>query len=204
MPVGPISREHTENGKLPSKLPDCIHKRNAMPNDFIVSTTPASTPSYSGTPAPSPADAGTLATAAFEDSTCIDYGNPFPQAVLQGVPSNVRVQLTLASGITQLGPNQYAVSLSLSGTSTVQLTPNAADAQQDETEPVSPNSFTWSFVSRNVNVATVNSSGLVTAVGRGECEILISSTRAVNASFTGATPSGTEGVQASLNVRVVA
>jgi hypothetical protein len=166
---------------------------------------PSDTANYTGIPAPSPTDGGTLQTGGWADLDGQQtFPRSFPTEVFEAIPANVRVQLALASGITRLGPSQYAVSLSLSGTDTVQLTPNAADAQQDETSAVSPNSFTWSFVSRNVNVATVNSSGLITAVGRGQCEVRVISSRAVNASFVGATPSGTEGTDATIQVTVLA
>jgi len=92
--------------------------------------------------------------------------------------------------------------LSVSGT--LQLTPNGADAQQNPTSAVAPNAFTFIYKSRNINIATVTSGGLVTAVGRGQCEIVVSSPRNVNEPFANATPSGTEGVTASLLVTVLA
>ena len=161
---------------------------------------PNDTPTYSGFPQPYPTDAGTLQTGAW------DGGEPAggnQQEVREGLPANVRTQLS-GAGVSLIGPNQYSVTLSLSGADTVQLTPNGADARQNPTSAVSPNVLTWGYVSRNVKVATVTSNGLVTAVGRGECEIVIRSFRQVNASFVGATPSGTESVDASLLVTVLA
>lgn len=171
-----------------------------MPNQWSIGK-PNATPSYTGTPRPEPASAGQLQTAGWVDPAGISYGAPFSVETLEAVPANVRVQL---SGVLKTGPSQYAATLSLSGTNTLQLVPNAADAQQNPTSAVAPNVFSWSFSSRNNSICTVNSSGLVTAVGRGECEITVRSFRQVNASFAGGTPSGTEGVDASVNVTVLA
>jgi len=159
---------------------------------------PNDSTTYSGVVNPNPTETGILACGGW------DGGEPAggnQQEVFQGIPANVRVQL---SGLTKVGPNQYAATLSLSGTNTLQLVPNAADAHQNPTLAVFPNSFTWAYTSRNVNVATVDSTGLVTAVAQGECEIGVRSYRQVNASYSGATPSGTEGIDATIQVRVVA
>ena len=159
---------------------------------------PNDSTTYTGVVNPDPTQMGTLACGGW-DGGLPAGGNQ--QEVFQGVPANVRVQL---SGVSKIGPNQYSTTLSLSGTNTLQLVPNGADAQQTPTSAVAPNSFSWTYLSRNINVCRVNSSGRVTAVGRGQCEILVSNPRQVNASFTTATPSGTEGVQASLLVTVLA
>ncbi len=167
----------------------------------LPSPKPNDTSSFTS-PAPSSTDGGTLQTGGYADPDGQQtFPSSYPIEVYEALPANVRVQL---SGVTEIGPNQYAATLSLTGTSTLQLVPNAADAQQNSTSAVAPNSFLWSFVSRNINVATVNSSGLVTAVGRGQCEIAVRSFRQVNASFAGATPSGTESVDATIQVTVVA
>jgi hypothetical protein len=160
--------------------------------------TPATSDSYDGLGLnPDPNQSGTYSSGGFVSES------GFPHIIYQNVPANVRVQLS-GAGIIQIGPNQYRTTLSLSGTNTITLVPNGADAQNNPTTAVSPNSFSWGFVSRNTHIATVDSSGLVTAVARGECEIVVRSFRQVNASFTGSTPSGTEGVDASLLVTVVA
>jgi hypothetical protein len=82
-----------------------------------------------------------------------------------------------------------------------------ADSQQNEVTAVSPNTFSFVYRSRQVNVATVDSNGLVTAVGRGECTILVGSARQANLPFTNASPAagltGAE-VYAEVTVRVVA
>lgn len=161
---------------------------------------PNDTTDYTGVPAPIPTDGGTLQTGGWANNLTSPPWWNTPNEVYEGLPANVRVQL---SGVTRVGPNQYTASLSLSGTNTLQLIPNAADAFQNPTEAVAPNVFTWKFSSRNSAVATVNSSGLVTAIGRGECEIVVRSFRQVNASFVGGTPSGTEGVDATIQVRVL-
>jgi hypothetical protein len=171
-----------------------------MPNNNSTEK-PSSTSTYTGTTNP-PMTSGSLQTAGWGDPNSVSYGCPQIIETLESVPASVRVQLAL-SGITKLGPNQYAATLSLSGDNTLQLTPNSADAQQNPTTAVSPNVFSWTFYSRNIHIATVDSSGLVTAVGRGECEILIQSPRAVNAAYAGVgTPA--DGVQASLQVTVLA
>lgn len=158
---------------------------------------PNDTTTYTGVVNPDPTQVGSRACGGWDGGQA-SGGNQ--QEVFQGVPANVRVQL---SGVTKIGPNQYSTTLSLSGANTLQLVPNAADAQQNPTSAVAPNSFTWKFSSRNVNVAKVNSSGLVTAVGRGQSEIVVRSFRQVNASLSGATPSGTEGVDATIQITVL-
>jgi len=165
----------------------------------IPSPKPNDTPNYSGTPAPSPTDAGTLQTGGWANNLTSPPWWNYANEVLQGLPANVRVQL---SGVTQIGPNQYTVSVRLG--ETLALTPNGADAHQNPTSPVAPNVFAWTFTSRNSHVCTVSPDGLVTAVGRGQCEIVVTSPRNVNEPFANATPSGTEGVTASLLVTVVA
>jgi len=130
----------------------------------------------------------------------------YPTAVPEAVPAAVRVQLTQNNGIVQTGsPQQYAVRLALNGT--LQLTPLRANALNQQTNAVLPNIFNFVYTSRNTTVCTVSQNGLVTAVGRGEVEILIGAVRQVNASFVGATPpAGQTGCEeyAFLNVTVIA
>jgi hypothetical protein len=163
---------------------------------MISSPKPNATENYSGVLPPDPSDAGITQTGSWANNPV----SPFRNEILEALPACVRVQLT-GSGVTALGPNQYATTLSLG--ETLQLTPTGADAQQNPTGAISPNVFAWTYISRNINVATVSSTGVVTAVGRGECEILVISPRQVNSSFPGAMPSGTEGVQAEIQVKVV-
>ena len=155
------------------------------------------TTNYTGVSAPNATDSGAYQTGGWGDV----YVPPasIPVEVYESLPACVRVQL---SGVTKIGPNQYQTILSLG--ETLQLVPNGADAHQNATVAVAPNSFSFFYRSRNVHVATVNDDGLVTAVGRGECEIIVQSPRAVNANLPTASPSGTEGVQASLLVTVTA
>lgn len=159
------------------------------------------TSSYTGTPLPDPTAMGTLAVGGWAGGLP-SGGNQ--QETFEALPAMCRVQL---SGLTKIGPSQFRATLSLSGTNTLQLTANTADCQQNPTSAVSPQSVTDSFfgyVSRNVHVATVNSTGLVTAVGRGEVEITVRCFRNPNASYTNAAPSGTESVDATIQVTVVA
>ncbi|MGA9156521.1 MAG: hypothetical protein WB249_07010 [Candidatus Sulfotelmatobacter sp.] len=175
-----------------------------MSSDRFSESTPADAATYDGTPAPIQTS-GTLSTGAVtmarvQSQVYPQVNTQFPQAV----PAPVAVQLS-GSGIRQIGsPQQYGVTLSLSGTDTVQIVPAMANALNEVVSPVAPNVFTYTYRSRNINVATVNSSGLLTAVGRGQCEILVINTRAANLPFANSTPSGTEGVQASLQVTVTA
>jgi hypothetical protein len=176
----------------------------------------SSTASYSGVPV-NDQTGGLTQAGSFKTGTAVApvFGpNPVPGyapsiggqvqvAVGEGLPAAVMVQLTKNNGIVQTGsPQQYSVRIQ--NGSTLQLTPLTANAQNQLTSAVAPNVFTYSFTSRNSHVATVDANGLVTAVSRGEVEIVIQSTRSVNASFVGATPSGTEGVSCSLNVTVTA
>jgi hypothetical protein len=173
-----------------------------MSSDRYAETSQSDAATYDGTPAPIQTS-GTLSTGAVIMPRVQSQVNPqvntqFPQ----GVPAPVAVQLS-GSGIKQIGsPQQYAVSLSLSGTGTVQLVPAMANALNEVVSPVAPNVFTYTYRSRNINVATVSPTGLVRAVSNGQCEILVINTRAANLPFVNATPSGTEGVQASLQVTV--
>jgi hypothetical protein len=173
-----------------------------MSSDRYAETTPADAPSYDGTPAPIQTS-GTLSTGAVimprvQSQVTPQVNTQFPQ----GVPAPVAVQLS-GSGIKQIGsPQQYGVTLSLSNTDTVQIVPAMANALNDVVPAVAPNVFTYTYRSRNINVATVSPTGLVRAVFNGQCEILVINTRAANLPFVNATPSGTEGVQASLQVTV--
>ena len=155
---------------------------------------------YSGTPQNTATD-GLTQTGSFKDGTAVApvFGpNPVPgyapsiggqvqKAVPQGVPAAVRVRLTTNNGVSQSGsPQEYAVAIA--NGATLQLTPLMANAQNQLVTATAPNVFTYTYTSRNSKVATVDSNGLVTAVGRGEVEILIGSSRSVNLPFTNAAP----------------
>jgi hypothetical protein len=174
-----------------------------MSSDRYAETSQSDAPSYDGTPAPIQTS-GTLSTGAVivprvQSQVTPQVNTQFPQ----GVPAPVAVQLS-GSGIKQIGsPQQFGVTLSLSGTDTVQIVPAMANALNEVVTATAPNVFTYTYRSRNINVATVNSSGLVTAVGRGQCEVLVINTRAANLPFVNTMPSGTEGVQASLQVTIL-
>jgi hypothetical protein len=158
------------------------------------------TPTYTGTPSPDPTQAGMTSTAGWAS---VPPPSNFPTEILEGVPAPVRVTLPSASNptVTQIGPQQYAATIP-HGVSTLQLTPGMANAQQAPVSAVLPNSFATAFTyrSRNRNVATVNASGLVTAVGLGEVEILIGAARQANQPLS--TPAVE--VYASLNIKVLA
>src|ERR1700751_4081794 len=131
--------------------------------------TAASTSSYPNVPVPDPTQAGTLQTAAWNKVA----GLGGAVNVLEGVGAAVRV--TLPSGtnptVTRVSPQAYKVTIHVSDT--LQLTPGMADAQQNATSAVSPNSFNgWVYTSRNSQVVTVNSSGLVSGVSQGEATVL--------------------------------
>jgi hypothetical protein len=155
-----------------------------VPN--LPNPTAASSPSYDGTPSPAPTDAGVLSCGSFDAQDGV-----FPTQVLQAVRAPVRVILPAASNpiLIKQGPQEYFATLSLSGTSTLQLTPGMADSQNNPVTAVAPNVFN-SFVyrSRNNHVCTVNSNGLVTGVSRGEAVVLIGSSRNANLPFTNAAP----------------
>jgi hypothetical protein len=172
-----------------------------MSSDRSAEANAATSLIYGGTPAPAQTS-GTLSVGSVENAAGAGPPYPnYPTTFPQGVPAPVAVQLS-GSGIKQIGsPQQYAVSLSLGG-DTVQIVSAMANALNEIVAATAPNIFTYTYRSRNINVATVNSSGLVTAVGRGQCEILVINTRAANLPFTNTMPSGTEGVQASLQVTV--
>ena len=173
-----------------------------MSSDRYAETSQSDAPSYDGTPAPIQTS-GTLSTGAVimprvQSQVTPQVNTQFPQ----GVPAPVAVQLS-GSGIKQIGsPQQYGVTLSLSNTDTVQIVPAMANALNEIVAATAPNVFTYTYRSRNINVATVSSTGLVTAVSSGQCEILVINTRAANLPFVNTMPSGTEGVQASLQVTV--
>jgi hypothetical protein len=172
-----------------------------MSSDRSAEANAATSPIYSGTPAPIQTS-GTLSVGSVENAAGAGPPYPnYPTTFPQGVPAPVAVQLS-GSGIKQIGsPQQYAVSLSLGG-DTVQIVPAMANALNEIVAATAPNVFTYTYRSRNINVATVSSTGLVTAVSGGQCEILVINTRAANLPFVNTMPSGTEGVQASLQVTV--
>jgi hypothetical protein len=172
-----------------------------MSSDRSAEANAATSPIYSGTPAPIQTS-GTLSVGSVENAAGAGPPYPnYPTTFPQGVPAPVAVQLS-GSGIKQIGsPQQYAVSLSLGG-DTVQIVPAMANALNEIVAATAPNVFTYTYRSRNINVATVSSTGLATAVSSGQCEILVINTRAANLPFVNTMPSGTEGVQASLQVTV--
>jgi hypothetical protein len=158
----------------------------------------------------------TQATSGLTQNGCFGIPNTnagysgIDRALVQALPALCRLQLPVATNpmVAQKGPQEYSATLSLSGTDTVQLAPAFANSQNVPTAPVSPATAKFVYTSRNVYVATVSPSGLVTAQNHGECVILVSAYRGVNAPISGsATPPagqlGTE-IYAELAVRVLA
>lgn len=129
------------------------------------------------------------------------------RALVQELPALTRVQLPSGTNptITKLGPQEYSCTLSLSGTNTVQLNPAYGNCQNTPTAPVSPATPSFTYTTRQRLVAEVNASGLVTAVGRGECIILVSSVRGVNNSIPGSAtpPAGQTGSEVYCELRVI-
>jgi hypothetical protein len=85
----------------------------------------------------------------------------------------------------------------------LQLTGHVHDADNNLTDPPL-GTFVW--ISRNRAIATVNASGLVSLVGRGQCDIECRYSRAANLPFANANPSPTESmaVYAILTLTVTA
>jgi hypothetical protein len=131
----------------------------------------------------------------------------FGRLSVQPFPALTRVQLPLGTNptIKKLGPQEYSCTLSLSGTNTVQLNPAYGNCQNTPTAPVSPATPSFTYTTRQRFVAEVNASGLVTAVGRGECIILVSSVRGVNNSIPGSAtpPAGQTGSEVYCELRVI-
>lgn len=167
---------------------------------------PNDSTTYSGVVNPDPTQTGTLACGGWDGGQASGGNQP---EVFQGVPAPIRPSLPVATNppITQVSPNSYSVTLSLSGTNTVQLAPSFVNAKSQGVSAVAPNVFAFVFSSRNSHVATCAANGLVTAIGRGQCTVLIGSARTANLPFTNAAPpAGLVGceVYCELNVTVVA
>jgi hypothetical protein len=160
---------------------------------------PSDTENYSGVLPPEPFDNGTLQCGGWANLDTPPFG--VNVEVAQGVPAQVRVSVT-GDGVTQVSGaiNQLACQASLAS-GTLQLTGHVYDAENNLTDPaLAP--FVW--VSRNTMIATVNSSGLVTLVGRGQVTVECQYPRAANLPFTNATPSGSECVYATVDLTVTA
>jgi hypothetical protein len=166
--------------------------------------TPASTATFTTSLPPSNGinEAGRQSVGSWNSNPAAGLNGAAP---LELLPAPVNVQLGGTPGAVQQGsPQQWTVIMSLSDSPTLQIVANMANSQNEPVTAVAPQVFSYTYVSRQSSVCTVNADGLVTATGRGQTEIEVWSTRSCNASFVGATPSGTEGVRASLIVTVVA
>lgn len=124
-----------------------------------------------------------------------------PNAVsnTEGVPAQVKVGVSGAGVVQGAVINQSSCEISL-GEGSLQLTGHVYDADNNLTDPPL-GTFVW--ISRNSAVATVFSTGLVTLVGRGECDIECRYSRQANASFLNASPSPTESMAAYATVALV-
>jgi hypothetical protein len=118
--------------------------------------------------------------------------------VLQALPSAGRIRISGPGVSTLVDGVQYKGSASLASR-TLQLTAATLDSQNGQANASPVGNFVW--VSRNANVATVNSDGLVSMTGRGEVEISCRYPRQVNSAFDGA-PSAAEFVEATLQLTV--
>jgi hypothetical protein len=127
------------------------------------------------------------------------------QGILRLFPGAQRVTLPAATNptLTVRGPQEYFVVLHAGNT--LQLAPGHANCQQVPTTAVSPLVYTFNYVTRQRLVATVSSTGRITAVAPGECIILVSAVREVNDSLpNSATPPAGEtgGAEVYLEVAV--
>lgn len=84
-----------------------------------------------------------------------------------GVGTAAKIALT-GTGVVHIAGNEYSVSLSLTGTTSVVLTATVQDVAGTTFNSANGNSVTW--VSRNTGQATV-SSGTVTAVALGQAYV---------------------------------
>jgi Bacterial Ig-like domain (group 2) len=133
------------------------------------------------------------------------YGSGFNVARVQQLPALTRVILSGSGNptVTKIGPQEYSATLSLSGTDTVQLSPAYANSQNVPTAQVAPAVPAFTYTSRNSYVATVSPTGMVTGLHIGECTVLVSAFRGINATFAGATPpAGLTGCEIALELAV--
>jgi hypothetical protein len=119
--------------------------------------------------------------------------------MLQSVPAQTNVTVS-GENVIQVGaPNQFRCQASLASES-LQLAGHVNTATNVNSDPPL-GTFVW--ISRNANVATVDADGLVTFVGRGECDIECRYSRAANLPFTNASPSQTESMAVYATVALV-
>jgi hypothetical protein len=178
--------------------------RNTVPKFYTA--TPASTPALTTLLGP---DQGINAAGV---SSVAGWSVNFPSVnspvALESVPAPIIPSLPASTNptISQVSPNAYAATLSLGIVQALQLVPSFNDAHGTPVTAVAPNVFGFIYTSRNVKVATVSSTGLVTPVARGEACVLIGSARAANLPFAGASaPAGLIGCETfcELNVQVL-
>jgi hypothetical protein len=158
------------------------------------------------------ADAGIFSVGSWAsnpDSPPAGYWTPTPVAVLERIPAPINPVLPAESNptVTRVSSNSFSAPISLGDAETLQLSPSFENAQGQPVAAVAPNAFSFVYTSRNVRVAEVSDTGLVTPTGRGECCILIGSARTANLPYAGAAPpAGQTGCETycELNVTVLA
>jgi len=158
------------------------------PNGMIQTTETAGVPtSFSSTDSPIQTS-GTVQCGAWNAGAMLGTYGILVECI-EGVPSECRCFIS--------GPNVQRISGSLQQSSlfvsitagTVQLTANVSDALNGQRSAPS-NPVQWK--SSNEFVATVDSTGLVTLVGKGQCEIELRYSRGVVRQTATTTPSPTE------------
>lgn len=96
--------------------------------------------------------------------------NPSPQHnPTDGIGTAVKIALSGTGLVTIVAAREYSVPLSLTGTTTVAVTATVQDAAGTTFSSGNSNVVTW--VSYETGVATVDSSGNVTAVAKGQAVI---------------------------------
>jgi hypothetical protein len=123
----------------------------------------------------------------------------FNLELIDGVPAENLVVIA-GPGVVPISSSKQQCGLSISiGAGTVQLSATVTDSTNAQSQ--SPEqSVSWS--SDNIMIATVNSSGLVTLLRKGQAVIKCTYSRAVVRATPTTTPSGTEGVYAECLVTI--
>jgi hypothetical protein len=144
-------------------------------------------------------------------------GQPFDRLLVQPLPGAQRTIIPVGGGLTRIGAtevNQYHLTMSVSGSghpSTFVVTPQVGDCLNNVTAPVAPNVSLFQVRSRQRMVVSTGqdpnaytASFTLVAVAPGITEVTVTQFRNVNAQINGsAVPSGTEGTQCSIIVRVL-
>lgn len=147
---------------------------------------------FNGTENPLASD-GTLQTGGFSDVASPNTSINDTIEVLQGVPAQTKIRIA-GDGVKQVGAfHQSSVQIALSD-GTRQLSAEVGYIDSSRRFQVVPTSGKVIWQSRQRHVATIDSNGLLTLVGKGSTTIEARYSRQANSSFAGATPSATESV----------